>query len=1202
MIVFIFVRYFSYWKFDVIYRVRLEKGDDGKQRGGKSEKTADIQQVTTLYNNATLSETSVNNTGRAKQSSPVGDSIKSLANQLLGSHYFEKDSDESERDSDEDISDSMVDEDVRTPPKLKAQVKHKQNNQHVKLSPKTTEIPVHEHRNDDTEEEMNHKGIAVPVIIEDDDDVEETIEKLTHARPIITRQTATAATQKKKPTTTMTTSKPYYETTSSDGVSTWVLLSGSSPPTTPSHLQNKGKTNKTPTSGNHKATHTTPTAELLKTAHSSEATQVSNQGFGGGFGPSTIEPYYYQGGLGGSRPFVSTVGPTISTRKPVGIGSLSSQAHTPAGKPNLYQNETLELLKLTKTRKPNPTRATTVKTKVVSTTPTTTTPIPSSATKRHPVNQQNNNQKTQLRVTTVSPIVMTTNTHKDTEEPLRHSATVTTTENEIVSSEENEMEESNTDATVETTTKRPRRPTGGNKKRKKNKNRRRRPTNRPEVTEDPESKTGDLNATSTNNNVATKERPLSTRIYNYLAREVMPSVGVGLIGLVVTAGLAGLIMYPFGGGLVTRRTYEEVSPHHMNPNAYYHNGEYDGEIDNSQSEEEVFGKLLEGMNDKGEFTYGEIGEDTAGYAGVPGIGGDQANEQGSRYKTGDASRGDMHSYSPAGEAMHETHQGVRYGGGVEGVTNQHTGVRYDSSQQGTASYNGENKAVQPFSHGSQQNYGSSFGVGNTQDRYQYEGMATRSGEIGDSVRDSQPLYSGTVNAAKKQYTAGNVHVNSNTNHHVITETTAYGGPYYTPSYVESQPYTRNVYGGLTAVGGQTYGTVQVDSKSGRYHSGSTEQSLETEHKTESNSAGNLQYRRGVSESSKEYRDFIGTQPRSGGTIIAVSVARQPGLQGKERETETKQSGERELIENISKAEGSSSQRTYETHKNQMIEHRNAGSHDSDMEYGGMLDISSRISPELQKRGSIISGIVEHGPRTLRRRRDANVSRNLKVSDEDIRDNEIDSTNLTGNVGQSQIQNLLDHEENSVSTHFMPKNVVALSDDKQISGATEKQNVESKITETETSTINGEDTTGPIKDTRNVGQGTASPTESTTLEDILPTTAEFNNDDTNGEGADIEEEDAEYETTISPEITTVSDETSTKDLQMETTTKIPEAEFSLLGLFQRIARFKLRMGLNLLKSTSQALTNYIEGVQKRMDKNYNSSNVRSIRARSFKRGT
>jgi hypothetical protein len=1172
-IVLIYVKYFSYWKFGVIYRVRLEKGNDGKQRGGKSENTADTQQVTTApYNNATVLKTSVNNTGRAKQSSQVGDSIKSLANQLLGSHYFEK-------DSDEDSSDSMVDEDVRTPPKLKTQVKHKQNSQHVKLSPKTTEIPVHENQYDSTEEEINHKGIAVPVIIEDDDDVEETIEKLTHTQPIVTRQTTTTATQKKKPTTTMTTSKPYYETTSSDGVSTWVLLSGSSAPTTPSHLQNKG--NKTPTGDKHKATHTTAAAELLKPAHTSEVTQVSNQGFGGGFGQ------WYS-------PLVSTVSPTSSTRKPDGIGSLSSQSYTPGGKPNLHRNETLELLKLTKTRKPNPTRATTVKTKVLPIT-TTTTPIPSSPMKRNPVIQQNNNHKTQLRVTTVSPVVMTTNRHKDTEDPLRHTATITTTENEIVSFEENGMEGNSTDATAETSTKRPRRPTGGNKKRKKNKNRRRRPSNRPEVTEDPESKTSELNATSTDNKVAVKERPLSTRIYNYLAREVMPSVGVGLIGLVVTAGLAGLIMYPFGG-LVTRRTYEEVPPHYINPNAYNYHGEYEGEIDNSQSEEEVFGKLLEGMNDKGEFTYGGMGEDTTGFAGPPGIGGDEASEQGFRYKTGDGSRQDMHTYSPLGEVMHETHHEVRYGGRVEDVSSQqHTGVRYDS-----ASYTGmgDNKAAQPFSHSSQQSYGTSFGSGNAQERYRYGGMATRSGDIGDSAGDSQPLRSGTVNTVKKQYTAGSVHVNSNTHHHVSTESTVYGGPYYTPSYV--QAYTRNVHGGLSAVRGHTHGNVQRESSTGMYHSGSTEQSLESKHKTESNSAGNLQYRKGVFESGKQYRDVGGTQPRSGGTIIAVSVGRQPGLQVKEGETEIKQLGENEMIENISRAEGSVGQRTYETQKNERVEDRSAGSSDSGMEYRGMLHISSRISPELQNRGSPISGFVEHGPRSLRRRRDANVFTDVTVSDEDLRNNEIDGNNLKRNVGQNEFQNSPGSEKNPMSTHTVPKNVVALSDDKQISGGTVKRNLGSQITETETSTVNGRETTDPIKGTRNVDQGPESPTESTTLDDILLTTTAFNSDATDVEGVDLEEEKAEHETTSFPEITTKSDETSTKDLQMETT-KIPETQFSLIGIFRRIARFKLQMGLNLLKSTSQALTNYIEGVQRRMDKDYNSSNGRSNRTRSSKRG-
>ena len=1140
--------------------------------------------TTAISNNTALVGTTDNHTGRAKQSSPMGESIKSLANQLLGSRYFEQDTDESETDSEEYSSESMVEEDIRTPPKLKSQLKHKQNTQHVKIPPKRTEIPLHSHGSEDTEEEVNHKGVAVPVIIEDEDDVEKTIERLSYSEPIDTRHAVTATTQQKKYVVTTTTSKPYYEVTSSDGVSTWVLLSGSSSSTTPSHLTNKGKTNKPQTPNNQKTTHITPASELLQTT-SPAATKEYYGGFGGNgvFGQSTIEPYHYQGGEGVSR-IQSTVNSLPSTRKPVRIGSLSSPSFSEASRPQLRHNETLELLKLSKTRKPNPVTTNKTPTTSITTTTTTTTRTTSIPTKLRPVDEQNSNQKTRVKVTTVGPIIGMTDRHQELEEPQR---VVATTENETASSDVVNTEDSSTDKTVETTTKHSRRPSEGNKKRKKNKNRRRRPSNKPEIIGDPESKTGELNATSTNNKVVIKERPLSTRIYNYLAREVMPSVGVGLIGLVVTAGLAGLIMYPFGGGLTTRRTYEELPPHHTNPSTYYHHGPYEGEIDNSQSEEEVFGKLLEGMNDKGEFTYSGIGEETTGYVGMPGIVGDQD----SRYKTGSGNVGDGQTYSSAG---------VGYGGGR---INDKNLARYDSTQQGAASYKvaGNNVAVYPYAYGSQQNYGSSVRSDSTQDVYQYAGMATRSGEAGDAVRESQHLYSGNVNAAKQHYTVGSVHDDGMPLQHAGAQVTAYGGPYYTTSSVDSQPYTRNPYGSLTAVGGQTHGIVKVDSKVGSVHLGSTERAVDTKQKTvsiaESISSGNQQYRRGTSESRQQYRDAIGTQPRSGGAVIAVSVTRHPEPQGKKEGPQTKQSGVSEHAQIFSGPESISGQPTQERLKN-----GSAASQDGSNVYGGLFDTSSRISPELHKKGSLTSGHVEHGPRSLRRRRDTSVSTKFEVPDGDVKENEIYSSQSKESMNKNHIINLSQEGGNKTPTHIISENVMTFKGDEQMGEGILNVKGGSKTTERESSTINGELTTGPIEETKDAVLGNESQTESTTLEYEIPTTTELSNYDTDGENVDINEEVDEKVTSSSPEITTVSDEASTKDSDVETTTKDPEPQFSLLGLVRRIARFKIRMGLSLLRSTSQAFTNYIEGVQRQMDKNYNNYNSRSVRAKKFERGT
>jgi hypothetical protein len=99
---------------------------------------------------------------------------------------------------------------------------------------------------------------------------------------------------------------------------------------------------------------------------------------------------------------------------------------------------------------------------------------------------------------------------------------------------------STTVAPLSTTTKRPRRKTN----KKKNKNRRRRPS-KPStaITENLENK--EVAETET---VLTKPpKPLSTRIYNFISRDVMPNFGVGVVGLLVTAGLAGLLLLPIDG-------------------------------------------------------------------------------------------------------------------------------------------------------------------------------------------------------------------------------------------------------------------------------------------------------------------------------------------------------------------------------------------------------------------------------------------------------------------------------------------------------------------------------------------------------------------------------------------------------------------------------------------------------------------------------
>lgn len=125
-------------------------------------------------------------------------------------------------------------------------------------------------------------------------------------------------------------------------------------------------------------------------------------------------------------------------------------------------------------------------------------------------------------------------------------------------------------------------------KKKKNKNRRRKPSNK--------------NATDVelkNNVQKNPKQPVGAQLYNFLSREIMPTVGLGLVGVLVTAGLAGLLGYnPFvAGNLPIRRTYE--SQHGYSPNNYYnYNTDYN---DGGQSEEVLFREVLSGMPEESRY-------------------------------------------------------------------------------------------------------------------------------------------------------------------------------------------------------------------------------------------------------------------------------------------------------------------------------------------------------------------------------------------------------------------------------------------------------------------------------------------------------------------------------------------------------------------------------------------------------------------------
>lgn len=99
-----------------------------------------------------------------------------------------------------------------------------------------------------------------------------------------------------------------------------------------------------------------------------------------------------------------------------------------------------------------------------------------------------------------------------------------------------------------------------------------------------------IKSKTSNTKLASKkpEKPISTQIYNFLAREVMPSVGVGIVGLVVTAGLA---TYFLGGPLTALRRSYDIAANRRDDVAFDRSDDFG----NAQDEGEMFGKVIAGM-------------------------------------------------------------------------------------------------------------------------------------------------------------------------------------------------------------------------------------------------------------------------------------------------------------------------------------------------------------------------------------------------------------------------------------------------------------------------------------------------------------------------------------------------------------------------------------------------------------------------------
>ncbi|KAJ8687023.1 hypothetical protein QAD02_022817 [Eretmocerus hayati] len=203
-----------------------------------------------------------------------------------------------------------------------------------------------------------------------------------------------------------------------------------------------------------------------------------------------------------------------------------------------------------------------------------------------------------------------------------------------------------TTSTTTTTTKKPRL----SNKRKKNKTRRRRPTSSTtqlstspsdeetiytttelavelesagiqESKIEPESKAPPTKKKKKTSSSTAVQKPIGTQLYNFISRDVMPSVGVmSLVGLGL--GLASYFLYPFGS-VIARRNYE------VEPNYKYNLEEYGGP--HGLREEEVLSKVYSGMTNnqhrENRYNAGVSNEKNPNYYRYTGSDQDQARPQ-----------------------------------------------------------------------------------------------------------------------------------------------------------------------------------------------------------------------------------------------------------------------------------------------------------------------------------------------------------------------------------------------------------------------------------------------------------------------------------------------------------------------------------------------------------------------------------------------
>lgn len=245
-------------------------------------------------------------------------------------------------------------------------------------------------------------------------------------------------------------------------------------------------------------------------------------------------------------------------------------------------------------KKKPPNSATSSNTSITTATPTTTKPVPNTTrknmkdtttlTKIKASELNSAHSKKNISTTTINPIKKTTKastvtTTKSTKVTTFTTQTTTSKpttletrnhENSTLTSSLLPLEAKDQDVEIQGSTESKKKPAN---KRKKNKTRRKKP---------------EKSNTNLTNPINNKNNAMGSQIYSYLAKEIMPTVGAGLVGLMVTAGLATYFLYPFGAA---RRSDTDIDRRDKE-GSYYYSDEYSG----GMPEEEAIGKVIAGMS------------------------------------------------------------------------------------------------------------------------------------------------------------------------------------------------------------------------------------------------------------------------------------------------------------------------------------------------------------------------------------------------------------------------------------------------------------------------------------------------------------------------------------------------------------------------------------------------------------------------------